>query len=427
MRTVWMAALAIAPALALGPCPVLAQPEPSPFRLAQAAEQAQPKRTRPRQARPRQARPRQGQAQQARPKPRQPKPRQRARRVAEQSTRQRINAWVVGVAAGKLEGAPIRLVEEMSRVLDDGDNMHILPIITRGPSYNVHALLYLRGIDLAVINGDVLDFFGKQENIPGIKQRINYITQLFNSEVHVLARPEIGSLEDLAGKPVNFNTKGTSAAFSGPRIFDKLGIKIEKTFIPHPVAMEQMKRSDKFAAVVFVTGKPVRPLVKKKWPEGFRLLPVPFSDRVSDYFLPSVLTAEDYPDLIRPGERVQTIAVPTLLASFNWKKNNVRQRRVARFVDYLFDRWERLQEPPFHPKWREINLAASIPGWQRLPVVQQKLDARKAAAAAAQEAPAGQAGLGRQAAGAAPSDPEERERLFREFLKWYRNQGERRQ
>ena len=336
----------------------------------------------------------------------------------ERQVRNRINAWVVGVAAGKLEGAPIRLVEEMSRVVDDGDNMQVLPIITRGPSYNVHALLYLRGIDLAVINGDVLEFFGKKQNISRINQRINYVTQLFNSEVHVLVRPEIKSLEDLAGKAVNFNTKGTSAAFSGPSVFDKLGIRIKKTFVPHPIAMQQMKKSNKYAAVVFVTGKPVRPLVKKKWPEGFRLLPVPFSEKVADFFLPSVLTSKDYPDLIPAGGQVQTIAVPTVLAAFNWPKNSVRGRRVERFVQYLFKRWDRLQKPPFDPKWKEINLAAKIPGWNRLPAVQRALDARKPVAAARMD----RAAVRRQAQQAAPNNPAEQERLFKEFMKWYQSQ-----
>ena len=336
----------------------------------------------------------------------------------ERAIRNRINAWVVGVAAGKLEGAPIRLVEEMSRVVDDGDNMQVLPIITRGPSYNVHALLYLRGIDLAVINGDVLEFFGKQQNISRINQRINYVTQLFNSEVHVLVRPEIKSLQDLAGKTVNFNTKGTSAAFSGPSVFDKLGIRIKKTFVPHPIAMQEMKKSDKYAAVVFVTGKPVRPLVKKKWPQGFRLLPVPFSEKVADYFLPSTLTSKDYPDLIAAGQDVQTIAVPTVLAAFNWPKNHVRGKRVARFVEYLFNRWDKLQKPPFDPKWREINLAAKIPGWNRLPAVQEQLDKRKNVAGSRVD----RGFVREQARQAAPGNPAEQERLFQEFMRWYQTQ-----
>ncbi len=333
--------------------------------------------------------------------------------VPESTLRDKINAWVVGIAAGKLEGAPIRLVEEMSRVLDDGDEMQILPIITRGPSYNVHALLYLRGIDLAVINGDVLDFFGKQQNIARINQRIHYITQLFNSELHILARPEITSLQDLVGKPVNFNTKGTSAAFTGPIILDRLGIKVKKTFIPHPVAMQQMKKSDKFAAVVFVTAKPVRPLVKKKWPEGFRLLSVPFNDKLTDFYLPAILEAKDYPDLIPAGQSVQTIAVPTVLAAFNWSAGHSRNRKVTRFVDYLFKRFDRLQKEPFHPKWRSVNLAAEIPGWNRLPAVQAMLDKRRSTAAV------DKAAIRAQAVRAAPGNPTEQERLFQEFLQWY--------
>lgn len=349
---------------------------------------------------------------------------QRAPRVPleglpESEMRRRINAWVVGVAAGKLEGTPVRLVEEMSRVLDDGENMQVLPIITRGPSYNVHALLYLRGIDLAVINGDVLDYFGKVKKIPLIQQRINYITQLFNSEVHVLARPEIRSLKDLAGKNVNFNTKGTSAAFTGPVVFDRLGIKIKKTFVPHPIAMQEMKTSKKYAAVVFVTGKPVRPLVKKKWPKGFHLLPVPYSSKMADHFLPSSLDPKDYPKLIKAGTQVRTIAVPTVLAAFNWSTKNPRYQRVKKFVDYLFDRWDRLQKKPFHPKWRDINLAAEIPGWRRLPMVQQKLNERRIAAQQ-------QATRNATAATVQPYDRQTQEQLFNEFLKWY-NQREARQ
>ncbi|MGI9410824.1 MAG: hypothetical protein ACR2OV_12165, partial [Hyphomicrobiaceae bacterium] len=337
-------------------------------------------------------------------------------RLNEEAMRERINSWVVGVASGKLEGTPVRLVEEMSRVLDDGPEMQILPIITRGPSYNVHALLYLRGIDLAVINGDVLDHFSKVQNIPRLHQRVNYITQLFNSELHVLARPEIKSVEELAGKPVNFNTKGTSAAFTGPIMFDRLGIKVKKTFIPHPVAMQQMKKSDKFAAVVFVTGKPVRPLVKKKWPAGFKLLSVQYTAALEDLYLPSTLTPKDYPELIEAGTTVETVAVPTVLAAFNWSANHPRQKRVAKFVRYLFDRFDKLQKPPFHPKWRNINLAAQIPGWQRLPAAQQMLKQVVSEKKVRTFAPSVRA----LAQNAAPGDPAAQERLFEAFLNWYR-------
>ena len=70
---------------------------------------------------------------------------------------EKINAWTVGLAAGLIEGAPLRLASEMARVVDDGANLHVLPIVTRGPTENLNSLLYLRGVDLAIINSDSLE------------------------------------------------------------------------------------------------------------------------------------------------------------------------------------------------------------------------------------------------------------------------------
>src|SRR5262245_13738528 len=60
---------------------------------------------------------------------------------AEFAHKQRINAWTVGLAAGRTEGAPLQFAAELARVLDDGDNMRVLPIVTRGPFDNVYDLL----------------------------------------------------------------------------------------------------------------------------------------------------------------------------------------------------------------------------------------------------------------------------------------------
>src|SRR4029077_2969583 len=168
--------------------------------------------------------------------------------------RARINAWTVGLAGGLLEGAPLRLATEMARVADDGPNMHVLPIVTRGPVENLNDLLYLKGVDLAIINSDAMDEYKIRS--PEILKRVTYVLNLFPSELHILVRPEIQSLQDLAGKKVNFNTLGTAAAFSGPLIFSRLGVNIEKTFIPHQVALQQMRKGE-MAAVVFITSKPV--------------------------------------------------------------------------------------------------------------------------------------------------------------------------
>jgi TRAP-type uncharacterized transport system substrate-binding protein len=123
---------------------------------------------------------------------------------AEGKIRERLNAWTIGLAGGLLEGAPIRFATEMARVVNDGGQMQVLPIVTRGPTENVNDLLYLKGVDTAIINSDALEEYKSQ--VPQIRQRIAYILNLFPSELHVFVRPEIRTLDDLAGKKVNFNT-----------------------------------------------------------------------------------------------------------------------------------------------------------------------------------------------------------------------------
>jgi TRAP-type uncharacterized transport system substrate-binding protein len=285
--------------------------------------------------------------------------------------RAQINAWTVGLAGGLLEGAPIRLAAEMARVADDGPNMHVLPIVTRGPVENLNALLYLKGVDLAIINSDAMDEYKVQS--PEILKRVTYLLNLFPSELHIFVRPEIQSLQDLAGKKVNFNTLGTAAAFSGPLIFSRLGVNIEKTFIPHPVAMQQLRKGE-MAAVVFITSKPVDAFLKGQWEPGFKFLPLPYEAKFEDYYLPATLEASEYPNLIKAGERISTIAVPTVLVSYNWPASSNRYQRVARFTDLLFSRIETLQGPGFAAQWKSINLGATVPGLTRFPAAQAWLD-----------------------------------------------------
>jgi len=292
-------------------------------------------------------------------------------RTAEAVSKERINAWTVGLAGGLIEGAPLRLAAEIARVVNQEDKLHVIPIVTRGATENVNSLLYLRGVDAAIINTDALEEYKAQ--VPLIERRIVYVMSLFPSELHIFVRPEIKTLDDLKGKKVNFNTQGTAAAYSGPLIFSRLGLDVEKMFIPHQVALEQMKRGD-ISAVVFVTSKPVDAFLKGRWDPGFKFLAVEYSAKFEDYYLPSSIEPTDYPSLVRSGERVATIAVPTILAAYNWPQQSDRYRRVARLVDHLFSRLDRLQSPGFDPKWKEVNLRASVPSLARFQPAQEWLD-----------------------------------------------------
>src|SRR5262245_35650880 len=85
--------------------------------------------------------------------------------LEEGGLRQILNNSTIGLAAGQLEGAPLRFATELARVLDDGENMRVVPMVTRGIFDNIFDLLYLRGVDAAIVYGDTLDYFRKHKKI----------------------------------------------------------------------------------------------------------------------------------------------------------------------------------------------------------------------------------------------------------------------
>jgi TRAP-type uncharacterized transport system substrate-binding protein len=330
----------------------------------------------------------------------------------------RINNWTVGVAGGLLEGTFSKYAADLGKALDDSDNLRVLPIVTYGAVGNVTDLIYLKGVDFAITYADVLDHFKNIEKIPGIERRVNYVIPMFQGEFHLYVRPEIKTIQDLAGKKVGFNTVGSAANYTGNIVFERLGVKVEQVFQNNALAIEAMRRGE-LAGIVHVVGKPNDLFSKLKPDPGFHFLSVEYGDKFADYYVPAELTSQDYPNLIAAGETVQTISVSALLAVYNWKSDTDRYRRCVRFIEYLFNRFDKLRENPYQPGWRQINLAGTIPGWTRFPAAQELID--KAASASARASV--DAGLARQqAARAAPNNVAEQERLFREFLEWSKQQ-----
>lgn len=288
--------------------------------------------------------------------------------------KERLNQGTIGLAAGLPEGAPLRFAAEIARALNEGDDLRILPIVTRGVFDNFVDLLQLRGVDAAIVYGDTLLHFQKVDKAPNVATRVNYIASLFPSELQIFVRPEINSVHDLAGKWVNFNSHGTAAAYSGPIIFKRLGIDVVEKFDPHPAVMRDIRSLDKYAATVWVTSKPVGGIAQADWPPGFKLISVPYTKELEELYLPATLDSKDYPKLIAADQKIETIAVPAVLAVYNWQPGYARYARMVRFVDRLFARLPELQKPPFHPAWKNVNLAAPVPGWKRYGPVQNKLD-----------------------------------------------------
>jgi TRAP-type uncharacterized transport system substrate-binding protein len=341
---------------------------------------------------------------------------------SDNAMRLRRNNWTVGVAGGQLSGTYMAFANEMAEVLDDGDNLRVIPIVTYGAASNLDDLLYLRQVDVAVTQADVFDYFRTQRKISNLDSRVNYIIRLPVSEMHVLARSEIRTIEDLRGKKVSFGPAGSASSLTGTIVFQRLGVQVEQVLYDNPTALQKL-RAGELAALVRVIGRPIDFFAKIPADSGLHFVPVPFSKTFADYYTLGELTHKEYPTLVPEGQPVDTIAVPAVLAVFNWQKGNDRYRRVERFVEHLFAKWDKFREPPRHPKWRDVNLAATVPGWARWGVAEEMLRRIRPKDTDAQVASSDfSAFLNNAGPAAAKLTQEQRDALFREFLRWREKQ-----
>jgi TRAP-type uncharacterized transport system substrate-binding protein len=337
--------------------------------------------------------------------------------------RNKKNAWTVGVAGGQLSGTYMTFANELAEVLDDGDNLRVLPIVTYGAASNMDDLLYLRNVDIAVTQSDVFDYFRNQRKIANLEYRVNYIVRLPISEMHVLARNEITKLEDLKGKKVSFGPAGSASSLTGTIVFQRLGIQVEQVLYDNPTALQKLK-SGELAALVRVIGKPIDFFAKIPANSGLHFVPIPFSKTFADYYTLGEFTNKEYPSLVPEGQTVDTLAVPAVLAVFNWPKGSDRFRRVQKFTESLFTKWDKFREPPRHPKWRDVNLAASVPGWTRWSVADEMLRKIRPQDVDPQVASSEFSAFLKStgSAGTANLTQEQREALFREFVQWREKQ-----
>jgi TRAP transporter TAXI family solute receptor len=275
----------------------------------------------------------------------------------------RANAGTVGIVTGGVDGTYIRIAADLAAVLDDSDRLRVIAIIGRGSVQNIADIMVLRGVDLGIVQSDVLAFARRERLFPSVDRLVQYVCKLYDEEVHILAGPGIASVEDLAGKAVNVDLPGSGTAMTASLIFDALGIRVQERNAPQDSALDQLRRGE-IAALVYVAGKPARLFSAIRPDEGLRLLPLPAEPALLDTYLPARFAAADYPALV-PAEGIDTMAVGAVLAVYAWAPGTERHRKVSRFVEALSANFDSFLRPPRHPKWREVNLAAEVPGWTR--------------------------------------------------------------
>jgi TRAP-type uncharacterized transport system substrate-binding protein len=285
--------------------------------------------------------------------------------------REKVNAGLVGMVSGSMDATGLEEATDLAIGLDGvRDHLRILPVVGKGAFQNVTDIVFARGIDIGIVQSDVLATLKRDPPFPGIENYLQYITKLYDEEVHILAGKEIASIEDLASKKVNFGMPGSGTHTSADRIFRALGISVEATSFPQPVGLEKLRRGE-IAALVFVVGKPGHFFQEIRPDENLHFLSITATNDLRKAYTLANLSSEDYPDLIDPGRSISTVAVGRILAVYNWPARTEHYHKMAQFVQTFFDRLHDFQVPPHHPKWREIDVTTSVPGWRRFAAAQE--------------------------------------------------------
>jgi uncharacterized protein len=345
--------------------------------------------------------------------------------AAEQSTRrtinamrEQINAGTVGIVSGGINGTYIRIAAELASVLDNGDTLRVLPLVGKGSVQNIADILFLKGVDIGIVQSDVLAYIKRERLYPGADKSIQYITKLYNEEIHILAGKGIASIADLGGKKVNFDVANSGTAITASLIFERLKTPIEPVYNDQALALDKLRRGE-IAALVYVAGKPASLFRDAKAEEGLHLLALPLDPALLETYLPSQISHADYPALVPEGNTVDTVAVGAVMAVYNWAPGSDRYRKVARFVDAFFEQFPALLEPSRHPKWKEVNLAAQVPDWTRFAPAENWL--RRSTMATSGSSPLQRdftAFLDQSGRTGANGFSGDREALFQEFLRW---------
>jgi uncharacterized protein len=340
---------------------------------------------------------------------------------------EQANANTVTIASGTINGSYVTFASDLALTLDQPDKLRILPVLSQGSYGNIFDVALLRGIDLGLVRTTSIDIAVSEGRIPDLKERLAYIALLSNDEVHIVASRSITSIDQLRGKRVNMDVMGSDSNAAGRKIFEALGIQATISNHDSGTAYGMVARGELDGAL-FISSKPIRAIQAIPQNANLHLLPVPWNPKLQDLFYPASFTGADYPNLALQQGETETIAAKTLLVTYNWQQGSDRYQRVQRFVDVFFASFDELRKPNRHPKWREVNLAATFSGLPRFKPAADWLARQQASAQAAPSTDAQRRQfeqfLNQQQQSRNAANPAERERLFEEFTRWQRSRAQ---
>src|SRR5438094_6040360 len=243
---------------------------------------------------------------------------------------------------------------------------------SKGSVENIYAVYQRPGIQLGIVQSDVLAFVARvqtDEALKRIAKKIKMVFPLYNEEIHLLAKKGINSFDDLANKRVAIGREGSGTYLTVRLLFKVSEVAPrEMVLIDTDEALAELK-AGRIDAMFFVAGYPVR-LLNEGVAAGddLRLVPITNKD-IAEFYPRAAIPAKTY---AWQPEAVDTVAVKAVLVSFDYRRNDCEAvGTLAQLVSGNLD-WLKKNG---HQKWKAVDLDVPLKGWEQYDCVRKYLKA----------------------------------------------------
>ena len=241
---------------------------------------------------------------------------------------------------------------------------------SRGSIENIHAVYQRPGVQLGIVQSDVLAFVARVQTDPvlqRIAKKTKMVFPLYNEEIHVLARAGIENFEDLADKRVAIGREGSGTYLTARLLFSVSEIKPRETvLIDTDQALAELK-AGRVDAMFYVAGYPVKLFMDGVTQADNLTLVQILEKSITEFYPVTEIPAGTYP---WQSKAVPTVAVKAVLVSFDFQRRDCDT--IGQFAKLVADNTRWLTQNG-HPKWKSVDLDFPLKGWEQYACVRKYL------------------------------------------------------
>lgn len=276
----------------------------------------------------------------------------------------------MGIVTGSDKGTYYQFGLDLQKLVRQQGDIGLTVNTSKGSIENVYAVYQRPGVQLGIVQSDVLAFISRLETDPTlnkIAKKTRMVFPLYNEEIHILGRRGIGDFDELTGKRVAIGREGSGTYLTARVLLQLSDVKPATTLlIDTDEALAELK-AGRIDAMFYVAGYPVK-LLREGVTEADQLALIPVTSK-------SVL--ELYPQAEIPANtyawqtaRVPTVAAKAVIVSYDYRFRDCDN--VGRFAQIMARRIDWLVQNG-HPKWKTVDLNYNLKGWEQYGCVKKYL------------------------------------------------------